>query len=90
MVCCPVCGTWRHAACGGHFKQHSTREDCVGPSVAICQNCHEEQSVVGECPKAERRIERQRMGQLRWGMSTSAVMRNASYSRHSGTHKGPA
>jgi len=89
MVCCSVCGTWRHAACGGHFKQYSTRENCVEPFVAICENCHEEQNLVKQYPKAERRIERQRMEQLRRGMSTSAVMRNASYSKHSGTYKWP-
>ena len=25
MVCCSVCGTWRHAACGGHYKPYSVR-----------------------------------------------------------------
>jgi hypothetical protein len=28
MVSCSMCGTWRHAACGGHWKPYSTRDNC--------------------------------------------------------------
>lgn len=89
MVNCSRCGTWRHAACGGHYKQYSTRDNTKTPFVAVCENCHEEEVFLQGYPKAEQRIERQRMEQLRRALATSAVMRNASYSKHSGTYKWP-
>lgn len=89
IVACSICGTWRHAACGGHHKPYSTRENCKEPFVAVCENCHEEQPYLEEFPKGAQRLERQRMEQLRRGMATSAVMRFASYSKHNGTYKWP-
>jgi len=89
MVNCSKCGTWRHADCGGHYKPYSTRENCLEPFAAICENCHEEERLLKDFPKGQERIGRQRMEQLRRGLATSAVMRNASYSKHSGTYKWP-
>lgn len=89
MVNCSRCGTWRHAACGGHHKPYSTRENTSTPFVAVCENCHEEDMYLKEFPHGEQRIERQRIEQLRRGLATSAVMRHSSYSKHGGTYKWP-
>jgi hypothetical protein len=89
MVNCSRCGTWRHAACGGHYKAYSTRENTEEPFVAVCEVCAEEERFLAEFPHAEKRVERQRMEQVRRGLATSAVMRHASYSKHGGTYKWP-
>lgn len=89
MVCCSQCGTWRHAACGGHHKPYSVREAIKTPFVAICDRCHEEEKIIVEYPIARRRLDRQRCEQIRRGLSTSATMRQASFSKHGGTYKWP-
>lgn len=89
MVCCSKCGTWRHPACGGHYENYSIRKNTKEPFVAICDFCHEEARFLEEFPRAAERIEGQRMVQLRRALATSAVMRQASYSRHGGTYKWP-
>lgn len=89
MVSCSRCGTWRHAACGGHYKPYSTRENAIKPFVPICDNCAEEERFLREYPVGARRLERQRMEHLRRALSTSAVMRHASFSKHGGTYKWP-
>lgn len=89
MVNCSKCGTWRHPACGGHYDNYSTRKNTKEPFVAICDFCHEEERFLGEFPRAAERIEGQRMVQLRRALATSAVMRQASYSRHGGTYRWP-
>ncbi|KAL7575944.1 hypothetical protein ACA910_000740 [Epithemia clementina (nom. ined.)] len=89
MVCCSVCGTWRHAACGGHHEPYSTRKNIDEPFVAVCEQCHEEQRLLKDFPLARARIERQRMEQLRRGLATTAVMRSMSFSKHGGTYKWP-
>lgn len=89
MVCCSVCGTWRHAACGGHHRPYSRRENTTIDFVAVCDLCHEEEKILRDFPKGEQRIERQRMEQLRRALSTSAVIRHASFSKYGGTYKWP-
>lgn len=89
MVCCSVCSTWRHAKCGGHFKDYSVRECLEEPFQAICDRCYEEEPILAEFPRAQKRIERQRMEQVRRGLATSAAMRQASFSKHGGTYKWP-
>ena len=89
MVCCSICGTWRHAVCGGHFEPYSVRKNANEPFVAICEQCHQEKEIIKEYPMAKARIERQRMEQLRRGLSTTAVMRSMSFSKHGGTYKWP-
>jgi hypothetical protein len=89
MVNCSKCGTWRHAACGGHYMPYSNRQNTVKPFVAICDFCTEEEPLLREYPIGERRLERQRMEHLRRGLATSAVMRHASFSKHGGTYKWP-
>lgn len=89
MVCCSHCGTWRHAACGGHHKPYSVRETIDTPFVAVCDRCHEEEKIVGDYPLGRKRLERQRMEQIRRGLATSATMRQASFSKHGGTYKWP-
>lgn len=89
MVCCSVCGTWRHAACGGHYKPYSVREHTQQPFVPVCDFCHEEEKILRDYPIAKKRIDKQRMEQLRRGLTTSAVMRHATFSKHGGTYKWP-
>jgi chemotaxis protein histidine kinase CheA len=89
MVCCSHCGTWRHTACGGHHKPYSVRESIEAPFVPVCDRCHEEEKIVRDHPLARMRIDRQRTEQIRRGLSTSAAMRQASFSKHGGTYKWP-
>ena len=89
MVCCSVCGTWRHAACGGHYEPYSARKNIGEPFVPVCEQCHEEQRILKDHALAKARIERQRMEQLRRGLATTAVMRSMSFSKHGGTYKWP-
>jgi hypothetical protein len=89
MVCCSHCGTWRHAACGGHCKPYSVREAIVTPFAAVCDRCQEEENILADYPIAQKRLERQRCEQIRRGLATSATMRQASFSKHGGTYKWP-
>jgi hypothetical protein len=89
MVNCSKCGTWRHAACGGHWKPYSTRDNCNEPFIAVCENCHDEDPFLRDYPRGKQRLERQRMDHLRRSLATTAVMRFASYSKHAGTYKWP-
>lgn len=89
MVCCSKCGTWRHTGCGGHYKQYSVREAIEKPFVPICDRCHVEEKIMEDHPIAKTRIDRQRCEQLRRGLSTSAAMRQHSFSKHGGTYKWP-
>lgn len=89
MVCCSHCGTWRHAACGGHYKPYSVRECIDTPFNAVCDRCHYEEKILRDHPIARRRIDRQRSEQIRRGLATSAAMRQASFSKHGGTYKWP-
>jgi hypothetical protein len=91
MVCCSVCITWRHAGCGGHYQAFSVREhiETDTPIIPICDRCHAEQVLLEEFPEGQARLERQRIEQLRRGLSTSAVIRQASFVKHGGTYKWP-
>eukprot|EP00934_Nitzschia_sp_Nitz4_P008456 Nitzschia sp. Nitz4//scaffold81_size91200//51716//54214//NITZ4_004988-RA/size91200-snap-gene-0.31-mRNA-1//-1//CDS//3329558716//8446//frame0 len=89
MVCCSQCGTWRHAACGGHHKPYSVRECIDTPFTAVCDRCHQEESFLRDDPVVKKRIDRQRTEQIRRGLASSAVMRHASFSKHGGTYKWP-
>lgn len=89
MVCCSMCGTWRHAACGGHHEPYSIRKNTETPFVAVCDFCHEEEIILRDYPNAQQRLERQRMEQIRRGLATTSVMRHASFSKHGGTYKWP-
>jgi hypothetical protein len=89
MVCCSQCGTWRHAACGGHYKPYSVRECIHTPLTTVCDRCHEEERTLHDYPLAHKRIDRQRTEQIRRGLATSAAMRQASFSKHGGTYKWP-
>jgi hypothetical protein len=89
MVNCSQCGTWRHARCGGHYRPYSSRDNTKRPFVALCDFCYYEQHFMKENSKGAKRIERQRMEQLRRALMTSAVMRHASFSKHVGTYKWP-
>ena len=89
MVCCSRCGMWRHTGCGGHYKQYSVREAIDKPFEAICDRCHVEEKFLDEHPMARKRVDRQRCEQLRRGLSTSAAMRQHSFSKHGGTYKWP-
>lgn len=91
MVCCSICSTWRHAGCGGHYKPYSVRENVESkePFVAICDLCYEEQALLQDFPRGEARLERQRIEQLRRALSTSAVIKQASFVKHGGTYKWP-
>ena len=89
ILCCSKCGTWRHAACGGHYKTYSARETATAPFEAICENCHEEERFLCDYPAGAKRIDQQRTEHIRRALATSAVMRQASYSKHGGTYKWP-
>eukprot|EP00521_Asterionellopsis_glacialis_P012197 CAMPEP_0195306546 /NCGR_PEP_ID=MMETSP0707-20130614/37253_1 /TAXON_ID=33640 /ORGANISM="Asterionellopsis glacialis, Strain CCMP134" /LENGTH=789 /DNA_ID=CAMNT_0040370765 /DNA_START=30 /DNA_END=2400 /DNA_ORIENTATION=- len=91
MVCCSICSSWRHAACGGHYKPYTIQDqlDSKEPFTPICDRCHEEEQLIREFPKAEARIDRQRNEQLRRALITSSVIRQASFSKHGGTYKWP-
>jgi hypothetical protein len=89
MVNCSECGTWRHAACGGHWKPYSTRANTEQPFVATCDLCYEEKRFLDAYPKGKERIENQRIEQLRRSLASTAVIRHASFSKHSGTYKWP-
>jgi len=89
MVCCSHCGTWRHTACGGHYKEYSVREAIEKPFKAVCDRCYVEEEILADKPLAQKRIDRQRCEQLRRGLSTSAAMRQHSFSKHGGTYKWP-
>ncbi|KAL3944175.1 MAG: hypothetical protein SGBAC_001732 [Bacillariaceae sp.] len=89
MLCCSICGTWRHAACGGHHKPMSIRESMDTAFTPTCDRCHEEQKLLKNYPLARKRIDRQRTEQIRRGLATSAAMRQASFSKHGGTYKWP-
>jgi len=89
MVCCSVCGTWRHAACGGHHTPHSVRDNIKQAVTPICDFCKREEACLRDYPEGQQRLERQRLEQLRRGLATSAVMRQASFSKHGGTYKWP-
>ncbi len=89
MVCCSHCGTWRHTACGGHYKPYSVRECIDAPFTAVCDRCHVEEKILRDFPSAKKRIDRQRNEQVRRGLATSAAMRQASFSKHGGTYKWP-
>ncbi|CAJ1920385.1 unnamed protein product [Cylindrotheca closterium] len=89
MLCCSVCGTWRHAACGGHHKPVSIRECMDKVFVPTCDRCHAEEKLLKDYPLARKRIDKQRTEQIRRGLATSAAMRQASFSKHGGTYKWP-
>jgi len=89
MVCCSICSTWRHAACGGHYKSFTIRDSMHEPFVPVCDRCHIEQELLVDYSKALPRLERQRVEQLRRGLSTSHVIRKASFAKHGGTYKWP-
>ena len=89
MVCCSHCGSWRHAACGGHHKPYSVRECIEVPFAAVCDRCHAEEKLLREYPTAKKRLDRQRNEQLRRAMSTSATIRQLSFSKHGGSYKWP-
>ena len=91
MLCCSVCHTWRHAACGGHytkFKPHTSKDEnrCVKP---ICDRCYKENTIVSEFPQAQARMKRQRIENLRRALSTTSVVRQFSFAKHGGTYKWP-
>ena len=89
MVCCSICSTWRHAACGGHYKAFTCREAVDNPFVPVCDRCHAERTVLRDFPQAETRLERQRVEQLRRALATSSVVRQAAFAKHGGTYKWP-
>lgn len=89
MVCCSRCSTWRHAACGGHFCSFSSRQNSREPFVAVCEACHEEEKYLAENPIGASRVERQRTELTRRALATNAVMRQASFAKHSTTYKWP-
>ncbi len=88
MVCCSVCGTWRHAECGGHHRHYSPKStnEYFTP---ICDRCHEEKEIIDHFPTAEKRLARQRSIQLRTVHAITAIMRNSAYAKHGGTYKWP-
>ena len=92
MVCCSICSTWRHAQCGGHYKQYSA--DNTDPSnmlfVPICDACHlEKPFFVSSNPDGAKRLDRQRTEHLRSCNATNAVMRQYAFSKHAGPYKWP-
>jgi hypothetical protein len=87
MVNCTGCGTWRHAACGGHYKPYSSRDNVKEPFVCVCDRCHQEEPYIKKYPKGAQRLERQRMEHLRRAMTTTAVIEASSHKLKSGQKK---
>jgi len=86
MVCCSICGTWRHAACGGHHKGFQKEK---GTCKVVCDRCHEETPYVTKTPLGENRIELQRIEHNRNMLASSAIMRHAALAKHGGAYKWP-
>ena len=89
MVNCSMCGTWRHAACGGHHQNYSVQSQTDEPYVAVCEMCHAEKTFLQDNRAGAARLDRQRIEHVRRGLATSSVMRHFSYSKHGGTYKWP-
>lgn len=89
MVCCSVCSSWRHAACGGHYKPLTIRDTTQEAFVALCDRCHAEKPFLEEFPKAKMLLEKERIELLRRGLATSAVIRQSAFSKHAGQYKWP-
>jgi len=91
MVCCSICSTWRHAQCGGHYKQYTAKN--TDPSnllfEPVCDQCYIEKQFIEHNPLAQKRIERQRIDHLRRVNATNAVMRQVAFGKHSGQYKWP-
>jgi len=84
MVCCSICSTWRHVACGGHYTWH-TPKSCGEGSISfvpICDICHTEQKILQKYPLANKRIDRQRTEHLKRTQAVNAVMRMYTYAKH--------
>jgi len=91
MLCCSICHTWRHAACGGHFtkfKPHSSKDENKTFSP-ICDRCYAEKKISNAFPQAQVRIKKQRIENLRRALSTTSVVRHFSFAKHGGTYKWP-
>jgi hypothetical protein len=80
MICCSKCSTWRHAKCGGHYKNWTCRND----SNPLCDRCFLEQEVLQNTTNelATKRIDNQRSDHLRRCNATNAVMQQYAFSRH--------
>lgn len=89
MVNCSRCGTWRHAACGGHYKPVSMRECASEAFVAVCDHCHAEEKFLEENARGKHFLERQRIEHVRRGLASSAVMRQMAFMKHGGNYKWP-
>ena len=91
MVCCSICSTWRHAQCGGHYKQYTAKN--TDPSnllfEPVCDQCYIERQFIEHNPLTHKRIERQRIDHLRRVNATNAVMRQVAFGKHSGQYKWP-
>ncbi len=88
MLCCSVCGTWRHAECGGHYTFYSPKHR-TPDFVPICDICHKEKAVLQKFPQCEKRLSRQRNIHLRKTLAAADIMRHAAYAKHGGTYKWP-
>ena len=91
MVCCSVCGTWRHALCGGHYTGSNFEDVSVlnEPGECICDFCKEEKTVLDQYPQAKAQIEVQRMEWTRRALATASISRHFPYSKNSPTYKWP-
>lgn len=89
MLCCSVCSTWRHAACGGHYTKYDAKDNANKFFTPICDRCHEESKIMNEYPDAQTRMARQRNEHLRRTLASMSIIRHACFVKHSGHHRWP-
>jgi hypothetical protein len=84
LVCCSVCYTWRHAACGGHHSWSSSQRT-INPKtqfIPLCDLCFKEIDAVSNDEEMSKSLQRQRVLHLRKTLLTSQVVRYAAFSKH--------
>jgi hypothetical protein len=84
LVCCSVCYTWRHAACGGHHSWSSSQRT-INPKtqfIPLCDLCFKEIDTISNDEEMSKSLQRQRVLHLRKTLLTSQVVRYAAFSKH--------
>lgn len=84
LVCCSVCFTWRHAACGGHHSWSSSQKTInpKSPFIPLCDQCFQEKDVVAHDDEVTKALRRQRLKHLRKTLVTNQAIRYAAFSKH--------
>jgi len=91
IVCCSVCVTWRHGACGGHHKWSSSQGTINPKSVFIplCDLCFQEHNVLANDAELKKTLQKQRLQHLRKTLAANQIIRHVAFSKHQGSYKWP-